>query len=737
MLAPGDVVAGYRIDGVLGRGGMGVVYTATQLSLNRTVALKFLADVLGSDADFRERFRREGLIQAALDHPHIVPVYEAGEIDDGLFLAMRLVRGENLKELIASGRLGVARSLRVLGPIADALDTAHEAGLIHRDIKPQNILVGARGHAYLADFGLTKEAGATGVTRTGQFVGTFDYVSPELISGHTGDRRSDQYALAAVLYECLTGQVPFVRASDAALLYAHVADEVPHVTASRSDLPAEIDAVVARAMAKDPDERFESATAMVEAAADALADVADDAPGPFGSPFPSEPRRAPTTVRGVTRGPGPETRTADQDTPASARRLAPVAAAVDQATPPSARVLAPETRVSRRDATPTPAEAPPETRVSQRPAEARDAAPADAPPETRVSERDTTPEPGISAPPETRVSRRPAEARDAAPPETRVSQRPAEAPASERDATPAGTRPSRRIVPIAAAVLLAAAAGAFLAGRSGSDEPTPAPTPATLSADGVQLTAPAGWRRAQAPVIPGLDFTEPLAIANGDANAVAGLLPDAAGPTLLPPAFLDGLGAPPATDDRVKLGDLEALRYRDLRPNGVEQPLTVYVVPLETGAAAVACDGPQDACDQTAASLRLEGHRALGVGPSAEVAEDLDALAEALDSSRTTATRALRRARTRTSQAAALATLATAYREAAATEIATRPAERELVDALLDRVRDAAGAYADAARAAGGGRERAYADARTQARRGESALRTAFSRLEDAGYRVG
>ena len=245
---------------------------------------------------------------------------------------MRLVRGENLKELIVSGRLSVARTLRVLGPIADALDTAHEAELIHRDIKPQNILVGGRDHAYLADFGLTKEAGATGVTKTGQFVGTFDYVSPELISGHPGDRRSDLYALAAVLFECLTGQVPFVRASDAALLYAHVADPVPSVTALREDLPAAIDGVIAQALAKDPDARHASATAMIDEAAAALADVADEAPGPFGTPFPPEPRRAPTTARGTTRAPRRETPVGALETRVSARR--------EQETPVGARALA-------------------------------------------------------------------------------------------------------------------------------------------------------------------------------------------------------------------------------------------------------------------------------------------------------------------------------------------------------------------------------------------------------------
>jgi serine/threonine-protein kinase len=710
MLAAGDTVAGYRIDGILGRGGMGVVYTATQLSLNRTVALKFLADILGEDPDFRERFRREGLIQAALDHPHIVPVYEAGEVDDGLFLAMRLVRGENLKELIVSGQLGVARTLRVLGPIADALDTAHEAGLIHRDIKPQNILVGGRDHAYLADFGLTKEAGATGVTKTGQFVGTFDYVSPELISGHHGDRRSDLYALAAVLFECLTGQVPFVRATDAALLYAHVADPVPAVTALRADLPEAIDGVIAQALAKDPDTRQASATAMIEEAAAALADVADEAPGPFGAPFPSEPGRAPTTARGTTRASRRETPAGALETRVSRR---------EQETPVGARALAagvvtPPPQDTARPAAPASWAAPPA---------GPDAAPASAPataPTTRgpvVSPPPTVP--SRHAAPETVVSDREVV------PETRVSDRP----------PPVATR--RPLVPIAAIALLAAAAAAFLLGRAGSDDPQPAPAePTVLAGGGVQLAAPAGFTRAKAPVIPGLDFTAPLAARAGASGIVAGVLPDASGPTLLPERFVSGLGAPPTTDDRVKLGDHEAVRYRDLRPNGFDQPLTLYVVPLSEGAAAVACYGA-DGCDETAASLKLEGHEALPVGPDAALAEELEALADDLRSARTAADRALAKARTRRAQAAALATLATAYRTAAGDEPEARPAEREIVRDIFARTRGAATAYAGVARAARAGRERAYDTARSRARRAESALQTAFGRLEDAGYAVG
>jgi hypothetical protein len=259
----GDHVAGYRIERVLGRGGMGTVYEATQLSLNRTVALKILAPQLTEDLHFRERFRREGHIQAAIDHPHIVTVYEAGEADAGLFLAMRLVRGSTLKDMIVGRDLEGARTLRLLRPIADALDTAHEVGLTHRDIKPQNILVGVRDHAFLADFGLTKDNSQTGLTRTGQFVGTIDYIAPEQIRGEEAGAPSDIYALTAVLYECLSGVVPYPKPSDAAVLYAHISDAPPLVTDQRPELPSALDEVIARGMAKDPADRQPTATELI------------------------------------------------------------------------------------------------------------------------------------------------------------------------------------------------------------------------------------------------------------------------------------------------------------------------------------------------------------------------------------------------------------------------------------------------------------------------------------------
>ena len=269
-MRPGDQVAGYRIESVLGRGGMGVVYAATQLSLNRMVALKVLPVDLRDDPVFRARFRREGEIQASIDHPNIVTVYEAGEADEGLFIAMRLVRGSTLKQLIAAGEVDGERALRLLGPIADALDHAHAAGLTHRDVKPQNILVGDGDHPYLADFGLMRSATEPGLTKTGQFVGTVDYIAPEQIRGEQASVATDIYALTAVLYECLSGQVPYPRPSEHAVLFCHLSEPPPRVTEQRPELPPALDDVIARGMAKEPEERPSSATELVTDAVRAL-----------------------------------------------------------------------------------------------------------------------------------------------------------------------------------------------------------------------------------------------------------------------------------------------------------------------------------------------------------------------------------------------------------------------------------------------------------------------------------
>jgi len=271
MVKTGDQIAGYRVESVIGAGGMGVVYEATQLALDRPVALKVLTPGLGTDAEFRERFRREAMLQAALEHPNIVSVYEAGESDDGLYIAMKLVRGVDLTKLIEAGELTPERTLDLLAQIASALDAAHSAGLVHRDVKPQNILVDADDHAFLADFGLTKGAGDRGLTLTGQYAGSLDYAAPEQIRGEPQGASSDLYAFAAILYEALVGQVVFPYDTEAALLYAHLSENPPQPSELRPELPAGLDQVVARGLAKRPEERYRTATELTDDARRALA----------------------------------------------------------------------------------------------------------------------------------------------------------------------------------------------------------------------------------------------------------------------------------------------------------------------------------------------------------------------------------------------------------------------------------------------------------------------------------
>src|SRR4051794_14724238 len=270
MLQSGDTLAGYRIEGVAGVGGMGVVYRATQMSLERPVALKVLSSTLVGNQTFRERFRREGRHAAALDHPNIIPVYEAGESNGLMFIAMRLVDGPSLWDLIANDGLTGREALRVLDAIASALDAAHEAGLVHRDIKPQNILITKTGHAYLADFGITKGSGNASLTRSGDFVGSVHYVAPEQIDGREVTGASDIYSLAAVLFQCLSGRDPYERDSDASLMHAHLTAAPPMLAERGLDAPPALDEVFRKAMAKQPGERYATATELIAAARGAL-----------------------------------------------------------------------------------------------------------------------------------------------------------------------------------------------------------------------------------------------------------------------------------------------------------------------------------------------------------------------------------------------------------------------------------------------------------------------------------
>jgi tRNA A-37 threonylcarbamoyl transferase component Bud32 len=272
VLGIGAEFAGYRILELIGRGGVGLVYLAEDLSLPRRVALKILRAEYMQDPQFRERFERESRLAASLDHLNIVPIYRAGEAEGVLYIAMRYVEGTDLRTLLhAEGRMEVGRALGILGQVGSALDAAHARGLCHRDVKPANILVtpgadGAADQAYLVDFGITKRTATAGLTQAGLFVGTIDYAAPEQIRGAAIDARTDVYSLGCVLFECLGGVVPFRCASDIDTLQAHLSAPRPRISELRPELGAAMDHVLLTALSPRPDDRYGSATALVTAA---------------------------------------------------------------------------------------------------------------------------------------------------------------------------------------------------------------------------------------------------------------------------------------------------------------------------------------------------------------------------------------------------------------------------------------------------------------------------------------
>jgi predicted Ser/Thr protein kinase len=325
-LEPGSTFGGYRIVRLLDRGGMGVVYEAVEIELDRTVALKLVAPEHTRDPTAVARFKSEARLAASLEHPNIVPIHRGGEHDGVLYLAMRYVAGTNLRKAIDHGPMDPLRVSRIVTEVADALDAAHARGLVHRDVKPANILLtgsGANEHAYLTDFGLTKRLGSVGdLTRTGGWVGTPDYVAPEQIQGRGVDGRADVYSLGCVLYEMLTGHVAYPKDSDMAKLWAHVTDPPPLPRSRRPDLVDAFDVAVACATAKDPDDRYRSGGELAAAVREAVgeqeakrrADASQETNGGDGAPFaagraaaappPAEPAGAPAEPP-ITAGPAP------------------------------------------------------------------------------------------------------------------------------------------------------------------------------------------------------------------------------------------------------------------------------------------------------------------------------------------------------------------------------------------------------------------------------------------------
>ena len=643
VLEPGSHIGGYRIERLVGRGGMGEVYEATQLALGRTVAFKVLHTSLLTDDGFRERFRREGKLQAQLEHPNVVTVYEAGEIPEGLFLAMRIVRGSNLKQLIVAGELDAQRTLRLLRPVADALDAAHALSLVHRDIKPQNILVGARDHPFLADFGLTRGSDDSGLTTSGQFLGTIDYVSPEQVHGEPATAASDIYALTAVLYECLTGKVPYPRPSDAAVLFAHASVAPPRVGDGRPELPAAIDEVISSGMAKEPEERPVSASELIRRADTILTSTPS-----LGA---SRPKAAGTLERG----------------------LRPVRGETEAGDPIEEAGSAPSTRTAERAWPPLPA--------------------------TVTAEQDETP-----------ATREMGAAR-------------------------------RRGIAAAATIASLLAVGAFLLGRSEEGDVDLQPLSSSVSSSAVSLRAPAGWERpasGDAPKVEGLELDDRLALVRGEDAVLAGIT-GATGPTLLPSRLRRNA---PDSPDAVRLGELDALRYRGVPvPGSPRRELTVYAAPATVGVATVACMSRparaavlRAACEQIAQTLQLERGRGYGLGADPATARAAASIASSLRGRRRAQRERLARARTNEGQREAARDLASAY-DSAATRLSrldVSPAVVDRLDAARAALRSAAAAYRGLGSAAGAENTRAYRRALDRVRSAEDGASKRLSALGSA-----
>ena len=320
LLGPGAEIDGFVIEAVAGRGGMGVVYRARQQRPDRVVALKVIAPDLAHDAAFRARFERESSIAAQIEHPNVIPVYAIGEADGVLYIAMRFVEGTDLRTLLdGEGRVEPSRAAKIVDRVGRALDAAHAQGLVHRDVKPANILLaGAAGgdHVYLTDFGLSRHVHATsGPTRTGAFMGTIDYVAPEQARGERVDARADVYSLGCVLFTALTGGVPFDLDNDLAKLYAHDRSPAPSVLARNPDLPEAFETVLARALAKQPDDRYQSAGDLGRAALAAAA----------GSPLPKTERLVAAGAAAPEDPEASEATTVERDPPPPTRAATPAA----------------------------------------------------------------------------------------------------------------------------------------------------------------------------------------------------------------------------------------------------------------------------------------------------------------------------------------------------------------------------------------------------------------------------
>jgi serine/threonine-protein kinase len=477
----GSVLGGYRIEGVAGEGGMGRVYRATQMGLNRQVALKVIMPELAHEPDFRTRFTREAELSASIDHPNVIPVYEAGDAEGRLFIAMRWVDGTDLRSVIVrEGQLDPGRVVEIVQQVAAALDAAHRGGLVHRDVKPANVMLTSthgQEHVYLTDFGLTKRAeSVVALTRTGAFVGTPDYMPPEQIQGQRADARTDVYALGCLLFHALTAHPPYDRDTEIAKMYAHLHDPPPSVVAAVPTTPAALEGVISRALAKQPDERYPSAGDLARAARAAMAGA-----------LPSEPERSLATGLAAPAAFDP-----------TAPGIAPTGA---PATPPPPQTPPPElppTAMPEPGAPPTPSEPPPTAMPPSTPPPTSEPGPTAMPPSTPPPEPPPTAMPAASPPPA--AAQPPAASPPAATPP--AAQPPAGGPPAAPPSAPPPARPPRRVLPVAFAALLVVGvvgAGLAVAGVfSGDDEQQP---PANTGTETEQPTEEAPPERTPPEVI--------------------------------------------------------------------------------------------------------------------------------------------------------------------------------------------------------------------------------------------
>jgi serine/threonine-protein kinase len=746
VIEPGVIVAGdFRIDGVLGDGGMGVVYEATQLSLDRTVALKLIVSALSEDIGYRERFRREGRIQANLEHPHIIDVYAAGPSEYGLFLAMRLVRGPSLSGLIGTPELTVARTVRLLTQVASALDAAHDVGLIHRDIKPHNILIDTRrDHSYLADFGVTKARGTSGLTQIGVRVGTPAYMAPEQFRGQETTEQSDIYSFGAVVYECFVGTVPYPMPTEWSVINAHLSEPVPAVTAHRPELPPMIDDVIRRAMAKEPQDRYPSASDLMDDVARAVG-TTPSVPATVLSPL--ETTISEDSAAGLApRGAGETAVSPREETERT----------VDGGETPPETLLSPEPLTPPADPTRLASVGPASASetASQRAAAATVTPPPASPAATELAASGEIEELMAEAAAEPRVAATVTPATDRVPatPATVVPGR-AVHPSEEIAPGPSRlpTRPAVRLrgatIAVAGGVLGIAAIGFFVGRSNAPVHSRTLATHRTVRSGDLSLSAPIAWhRQGTAPALPGLKLSSPLALVPANDPTSGGFVAGEAvrsWPSFLPPAFRRLVGKSALRRrEIVRLGDLSAFRYARLSPRGFEGVVTLYTVPQPDTAWIVACYGRASApipanCDTIAASLKLAGAKPYPVGVSADYAGAVNTAIKKLNAARRQGLRRLASASTQKGQAAAAGAISRTYTLAvrritrAAPTAFIRPAHERILAAL----RAVRSSYSRLAQAAQAGSRTRYGSARTLIRAREAALSRELARLRTLGFR--